>query len=316
MGASATPPHADIAVAASGGRDSTALLHAVVRAAAPEGVRVHALHVHHGLHPQADTWARRVQAQCRRWGAVFHAARLSGAPAAGESVEAWARHGRYAALAAMARAAGCDIVLLAHHRRDQAETVLLQLLRAGGARGLAAMPAEALRDGIRWLRPWRDQPREAIEAYLRRHRLRWVDDPGNDDPRFARTRLQHDVWPALQAAFPQAEAALAGAAARAAEEADALREFVAIDAAACADADALRVAAWRGLSPARQALLLRHQVEAWSGRGVPGTLVRRLMHELPRVPSGQWPAPGGMLRLRRGRLRYVPAPSGPGQHGG
>lgn len=274
---------------------------------------MHALHVHHGLHPQADGWLQQVRAQSRRWGAVFHHTRLAGAPAPAESVEAWARRERYAALAAMARAAGCDIVLLAHHRRDQAETVLLQLLRGGGARGLAAMPAEARRDGIRWLRPWRDQPREAIEAYLRRHRLRWVDDPGNDDPRFARNRVQHTVWPALQAAFPQAEAALAGAAARAAEEADALREFVAVDAAACTDGDALRVAAWRSLSPARQALLLRHQVQAWSGRGVPGTLVRRLIDELPHVPSGQWPAPGGTLRLRRGLLRYVPGPSGPGQ---
>jgi tRNA(Ile)-lysidine synthase len=247
---------------------------------------------------------------------MFHAARLPGAPAAAESVEAWARRERYVALAALARAAGCDIVLLAHHRRDQAETVLLQLLRGGGARGLAAMPAEAERDGIRWLRPWRDQPREAIEAYLRRHRLRWVDDPGNADPRFARNRLQHAVWPALLAAFPQSEAALSGAAARAAEEAAALREFVAGDARACMDDDALRVAAWGALSPARRALLLRHQIEAWSGRGVPGTLVRRLMDELPRVPSGQWPAPGGTLRLRRGVLRYVHAPSGAGQHGG
>lgn len=321
MGASATPPRADIAVAVSGGRDSTALLHATLRAATPLGVHVHALHVHHGLHPQADAWARQVRAQARRWGASFRDTRLPGAPAPAESVEAWARRGRYAALAGMAREAGCTIVLLAHHRRDQAETVLIQLLRGGGVRGLAAMPADVTRDGIRWLRPWRDHPREAIEAYLRRHRLRWVDDPGNDDARFARNRLQQAVWPGLLAAFPQAETALAGAATRAAEEAQALREFVVADAATCADGDALRVTLWRGLSPARQALLLRHLVEAWSGRGVPGTLVRRLASELPRTASGRWPAPGGWLELRRGRLRYradpsAQAASGPGQDSG
>lgn len=345
MGASATPPRADdgagapagittaagglhVAVAASGGRDSTALLHATVRAARALGLQVHALHVHHGLHPQADEWARHVQAQCRRWGAQFHLARLQGAPAPAQSLEAWARHGRYQALAALARAAGCTAVLLGHHRRDQAETVLLQLLRGGGARGLAAMPAAARRDGIHWLRPWRDQPRSAIEAYLRRHRLRWVDDPSNADTRLARNRLQRQAWQALEAAFPQAESALAAAAQRAAEEAGALRELAAQDAAACGAAGpgsegaggigSLRVAAWRTLSPARQALLLRHLVEAWSGRGVPGTLVRRLLDELPRVPSGQWPAPGGMLRLRRGRLHYLALPqpvpaSGAGQ---
>lgn len=311
MGATTTPPRADIAVAASGGRDSTALLHATVAAARRLGVQVHALHVHHGLHPDADAWARHVQAQCRRWGAVFHLTRLQGAPAPAQSIEAWARSGRYQALAAMARAAGCPAVLLAHHRRDQAETVLLQLMRGGGARGLAAMPAAVRRDDIVWLRPWRDQPRRAIEGYLRRHRLRWIDDPANADPRLARSRLQQQAWTALEAAFEQAEAALAAAAVRAAEEAAALRELAQLDAAACTDASGLRVAAWSALSPARRALLLRHLIEAWSGRGVPGTLVRRLLQELPRARAGRWPAPGGMLCLRRGCLGYLAQPDAP-----
>lgn len=305
-------------MAASGGRDSTALLHATVRAARPLGIAVHALHVHHGLQASADAWARQVQAQCRRWGAHFHLARLGGAPAPAESLEAWARRGRYAALAALARAAGCHAVLLAHHRRDQAETVLLQLMRGGGARGLAAMPAHAERDGLSWLRPWLDQPRTAIEAYLARYRLRWVDDPSNADPRFARNRLQHRAWLALDHAFPQAEAALAGAAQRAAEEAQALRELARMDALACCDDAGLRRADWLGLSPARRALLLRHLVEAWSGRGVPGTLVQRLRTELAQLPSGRWPAPGGQLELRGGRLRFLPdaRASGRGQPSG
>ncbi len=178
MGVSPTPPSAEppaerrVAVAVSGGRDSTALLHATLRAARPLGIDVVGLHVNHGLQPEADRWAARVRAQCRRWGAGFELARLTGAPAPAESVEAWARRERYAALARMALVRGCGIVLLAHHRRDQAETVLLQLLRGGGARGLAAMPAQAIRDGIVWLRPWRAQSRTAIEAYVRRHRLR------------------------------------------------------------------------------------------------------------------------------------------------
>lgn len=312
MGASATPPRAEapgragIAVAASGGRDSTALLHATVRAARALGVQVHALHVQHGLHPDAQVWADRVRGQCRRWGAAFHITRLTTAPAAAESVEAWARRERYAALAAMAQAAGCDAVLLAQHRRDQAETVLLQLMRGGGARGLAGMPRVVQRAGLQWLRPWRDQPRAAIEAYLARHRLRWVDDPSNSDPRFARNRLQRQAWSALDAAFPQAEAALAGAARRAAEEARALLELAQLDAAACCDAEGLRRDRWRALSPARRALLLRHLVEAWTGRGVPGSLVQRLSTELARLPSGRWPAPGGMLQLRRGHLQFLP----------
>ena len=319
MAASTTRPTADatalqIAVAASGGRDSTALLHCTARRARELGARVHALHVHHGLLPQADAWQRQLGAQCRRWAAAglpvtLHVQRLHGAPAAGDSVEAWARRERYAALAVLARAADCHAVLLAHHRRDQAETVLLQLLRGAGARGLAAMPAQASRDGILWLRPWLDQPRAAIEAYLARHRLRWVDDASNAEPHLARNRLRLQVWPRLEAAFPHTEAALATAAARAAEEAACLRELAALDAAACVDGDALALDAWRALSEARRANLLRHQLEAWCGRGVPQTLMQRLVHELadrqPGVPVGRWPAPGGELRLYRDRLGFV-----------
>jgi tRNA(Ile)-lysidine synthase len=312
MGASATRRSADpaVAVAASGGRDSTALLHATARAAAALGLRVHALHVHHGLNPAADRWAAHVRRQGRRWGLAVHVHRLAGAPAAGDSVEAWARRERYAALAAMARSAGCSVVLLAHHRRDQAETVLLQLLRGAGARGLAAMPAATERDGIHWLRPWRDQPREAIEAYVRRHRLAFVDDDSNADPRFARNRLRLQLWPALEQAFPGAEPALATAARRAAEEAQALHELAALDAASVREGDTLLKAAWLALSPARRLLQLREAVAGWTGQGVPDTLVRRLAAELPRCPSGRWPAPGGWLLLRGGRLSYLPQPSG------
>ncbi|MBE0548863.1 MAG: tRNA lysidine(34) synthetase TilS, partial [Rubrivivax sp.] len=184
-----------VAVAASGGRDSTALLHCVVRRAAALGIEVVALHVHHGLMPAADTWLRQVRGQSRRWGAAFMCHRLDGSPPPGASVEAWARGERYRALAAMAREAGCGLVLLAHHRRDQAETWLLQALRGAGPAGLAAMPLQASRQGLVWARPWLDQARQAIDAYVRRHRLQFVDDASNADPRFARNRLRAAVWP-------------------------------------------------------------------------------------------------------------------------
>lgn len=296
-----------MAVATSGGRDSTALLHATVRAAEGQGIHVVALHVHHGLQQQADEWARHVRQQCRRWGARFRLATLSGQPLPAESVEAWARRERYAALAQMATAAECDTVLLAHHRRDQAETVLLQLMRGAGARGLAAMPVTARRQSITWLRPWRDQPRQAIEAYVQRYRLTWVDDDSNDNPRFARNQLRQTVWPALDQAFPGAEAALAFAARRAADEAAVLLEVAALDAQTMVADGALLVPLWRKLSPARQVLQLRHVLEHWTGRGAPESLVRRLTDELPRCPAGRWPAPGGQLSLRRGRLRFEPS---------
>lgn len=314
MAASATRRSAEtppvVAVAASGGSDSTALLHATVHAAARLGVHVVALHVHHGLQPQADAWLAHVRAQCRRWAARglpvrFAATRLPTRPGAGDSVEAWARRERYAALAAMARAAGASLVLLAHHRRDQAETFVLQALRGAGPAGLAAMPQRVERDGLVWARPWLDHDDAAIDAYLRRHRLRWVDDPSNADAAYARSRLRTRVMPALRAAFDGADAALA-AAAREAQAAQAcLDEVATADLASACDADgALRLDAWRALTPARRRNALRAWLRMRTGRGAAATVVERLLAEAGRTPSARWPLPGGgEVHLYRGRLR-------------
>lgn len=302
-------PAPRVAVAASGGRDSTALLHCTARAAAVLGVEVVALHVHHGLMPQADTWWHRVRAQAYRWGAGFASRHLEGAPSPGDSVEAWARRGRYAALVEMAREAGCTLVLLAHHRRDQAETVLLQALRGGGAAALAAMSTTTLREGIVFARPWLSMPREAVEAYVRRHRLAHVDDPSNGDPALARARLRA-LWPVLQAAFPQAEATLAHTAQRLADERALLDELAASD-LTTAGGPALDVAALHGLSLPRRRQLLRGWLRGALPSPVPETLVRRLADELPAAVHARWPAPGGELRLRRGRLQWHAAAAAP-----
>jgi tRNA(Ile)-lysidine synthase len=307
-----TPPC--VAVATSGGRDSTALLHSTLRCARELGVQVWALHVHHGLMPQADAWLAQVRSQARRWGASFAATRLEGAPASGQSVEAWARVQRYRALAEMAHAAGCSLVLLAHHRRDQAETWLLQALRGAGHLGLASMPRVAQRHGITWARPWLDRPRELIDAYARRHRLRVVDDPSNADVRFARSRLRTQAWPALSGAFPDAEAQLAQAA-RHAHEASLLADEVArLDLAACSGAQGLDVAAWRALSPARRSNALRAWLRRTLGSAAPQTLVQRLLEELQpsrTARSARWPTPGAVLGLHRGVLSLVPPAMAP-----
>lgn len=299
-----------IAVAVSGGHDSTALWHATARAARGSALQVVGLHVHHGLQPQADAWVRHLQAQARRWAArdlpvslQWH--RLQGAPAVGDSIEAWARRERYAALTEMARGCGAGIVLLAHHRRDQAETFLLQALRGAGAAGLAAMPREAQRDGIVWARPWLEQPREAIEAYLLRHRLGFIDDPSNADRRLARNRLRHELWPALDQSFGQAETSLVASALRAQEAAACLRELAQIDAS---PDGRLHLAAWLKLSAARRANLLRAWLSGQTSAGVPESLVQRLLHELPEAANAcAWPWHGGELRLHAGQLQVVRA---------
>ncbi len=301
-----------LAVAYSGGRDSTALLHATVAAAEPLGLHVLALHVHHGLSVEADHWMAHGQALCERWArrgrpVEFVARVLSTRPARGESVEAWARQARYRALREMAVEHGADLVLLAHHRRDQAETFVLQALRGGGVAALSAMPRKVRRDGVTWARPWLDQPRERIDAYLRRYRLAHVDDDTNDDERFARNRLRARVWPALTEAFADAEASLAGAAQWAQEASAGLAELAAVDLATVCLDDSLEVATWRALSPVRQSNALRAWLRERIGKPPPATLVERLLKELRPTGAVRWPVPGGALRSYRGRLHYEAA---------
>jgi tRNA(Ile)-lysidine synthase len=211
----------------------------------------------------------------------------------------------------MAREAGCSLVLLAHHRRDQAETVLLQALRGAGRPAWRRCRRLAERAGLSWARPWLHQPRRAVDAYVQRHRLQPVDDPSNADDRLARNRLRLQLWPALEAAFPHAETSLAAAAVRAQEARAALDELAALDLATLVDADgALAVAGWRALSTARQANALRAWWAAQAGHSAPLALVSRLLAEVPAKGVARWPAGAGWwCLLRGGRLRVV-APAG------
>jgi tRNA(Ile)-lysidine synthase len=310
-----------VAVAFSGGRDSTALLHAALAVAATHGVVVLALHVHHGLSPHADEWLRHCESQCARWAKAgrpveFHAQRLSGAPAPGDSVEAWARDARYRALRTMAVAHGASVVMLAHHRRDQAETWLLQALRGAGVAGLAAMPRGVVRDGIAWHRPWLAKGSDEIDAYVRRHRLKHISDDSNADPRFARNRLRLQVWPALSAAFPHAETTLATAAQWAQQADAALAELAALDVAPLVVGDGIGVERWLALSPARRSNALRAWLAVPLCGRVPASLVTRLCDELPTRRLARWPVDGGELCVYRGVLRHVAPPSHHGVHPG
>jgi len=296
-----------VAVAYSGGRDSSALLHAALVAAGEQGFRVVALHVNHGLSAYADAWLAHCEDQCRRWAArgrplAFDHRRLSGRPARGDSVEAWARRGRYAALREMALAHGAPVVMLAHHRQDQAETLLLQALRGAGVAGLAAMPQAIEREGITWLRPWLQVSPGTIAVYARRHRLRHVEDDSNADRRFARNRLRLDVWPALGAAFPQAEVALSAAATWAREAQRCADELAAIDEARILDARGLDIAEWSRLSPARRSNVLRAWLKAQTGASTSAATIQRLLAELSARSPAQWLVGGFALRRYRGHL--------------
>jgi tRNA(Ile)-lysidine synthase len=209
-----------VCVALSGGVDSVTLLHKL-RARGP----VSALHVHHGLSPNADAWAAFCRKLCKRWHVPLTVYRVK-VVRRGKGLEAAARHARYEAFAK----ADAQRIALAHNLDDQAETVLMNLLRGAGRRGASGMPKQSRYKGKTLLRPLLDTPRDAIEAYARRHRLAWVEDESNADESLTRNFVRRRIGPLLQERYPGWRQNLARAARHfSRQEADAqdlLRKFL------------------------------------------------------------------------------------------
>ncbi len=227
------PAGVPVAVALSGGRDSVVLLDALAQVTPPRGHALTALHVHHGLSPHAGDWQRFCADLCAARCVPFAVRAVTVAPGSRAGIEAEARRLRYAALADAAAAAGARFVALAHHRDDQAETLLLQLMRGAGPHGLAGMAAvRTAPDGTTFVRPLLDVARAAIDAYARAAGLSWVDDESNAEHRHLRNAVRHAVLPAMAGVFPQPAATLARAAAHQADAARLADDLAALDAAA------------------------------------------------------------------------------------
>lgn len=198
-------------VAWSGGLDSTVLLHllSVYRQHRPLAPPLLAIHVNHQLQPDAAGWAAHCCELARTLGVPLRNLTVS-VNSTGAGLEADARHARYPALEA-GMAPG-EVVLFAHHRDDQAETVLLRLLRGSGLAGLQGMPRQRAMGRGTLLRPLLPWGRAELEAYARRHRLTWVEDPSNVDPRQDRNFLRQQVLPLLASRWPDSVASLVRAA--------------------------------------------------------------------------------------------------------
>jgi tRNA(Ile)-lysidine synthase len=260
---------ASLVVAYSGGRDSTALLSLVCElrdARAPGFARPHAVHVHHGLHRDADSWADHCERHCAGLRIELNVRRVR-VERRGAGVEAAAREARYRALADAARELGAAAVLTAHHLDDRLETFLLQWIRGAGLEGLAAMAPTRELDvnspssvPILLLRPLLHVPRERIERYVDHKRLAFIDDPSNSDPRFDRNALRLRVMPELG----RLRSGFRGAAERSieliAEGAEVLRSVAREDLQACtrdAPVSMLRIDRLAALPEARRTLVLR-----------------------------------------------------------
>jgi tRNA(Ile)-lysidine synthase len=249
----ALSPSLPLAVAYSGGADSTVLLHA---AAARWPGQVHAIHVHHGLQAAADAFEAHCARVCAQLGLALHTVRVDARHAPGESPEDSARRARYRALAASAQAHGLQTVLLAQHADDQVETLLLALSRGAGLPGLAAMGPSFERHGMRFERPLLQLAGAVLRAWLHEAGIAFVEDPSNGDTAFTRNRIRRELLPALEAAFPRFRETFARSARHAAQAQELLADL------AVRDLDAMGgmplIAPLRELPRARQANLLRH----------------------------------------------------------
>jgi tRNA(Ile)-lysidine synthase len=204
-------------LALSGGLDSTVLLHLLVDVSKTLPFQLQAQHIHHGLSKNADAWANFCEETCQKLNTPFSVSHIKINKNSGLGIEATARAERYKALLAV----DADLVCLAHHQDDQAETLLLQLARGAGVKGLASMPfiSEKL------LRPLLDVPRSQLEAYAKQHQLTWIEDESNRDTKFDRNFMRHEIVPVLVKQYPAIKQTISRSAQHMAEAASLLDEL-------------------------------------------------------------------------------------------
>ena len=296
-----------ILVGLSGGVDSVVLLHALSRAV--RGVR--AAHVNHGLSPNAERWTAFCRRLCKGLGVPLTVRRVRVAKR-GEGLEAAARAARYAAFAKLS----FDVLALAHQLDDQAETVLMNLLRGAGTRGASGMRARSAFRGRTLVRPLLEVPRDSIVAYAREHSLAWVEDETNQSDAYARNFIRLHVAPLLTARYPRWREALARAARHfARSEADGrvlLREFLAAKGLR-APSEAKLVEMLKQLSAAAPGTRIEHdgaELRVYRGEVRVAPLRKRAPFQ-PVAWHGErklmLPALGGELRFRRARGKGIDA---------
>ena len=240
-----------LCLAFSGGLDSCVLLSALLAAQKKLNFELCALHVHHGLSPNADAWADFCSQTCKAAKVPLQVERVKVDQKAGLGIEAAARQARYQVLLE----SEADFIVLAHHQDDQAETLQLQLLRGAGVKGLSAMAAFDTKR--RLLRPLLDVSRAEIETYASDAKLKWVEDESNQDIQYDRNFIRHELTPLLAQRFPSFQTALARSASHMAEASGLLDDLALLDAESCIQDSRLNLLELAKLSEPRAKNLMR-----------------------------------------------------------
>lgn len=242
-----------VCVGLSGGLDSIVLLHVLSRLVPLS--ELSAVHVHHGLSDHADAWARFALDYAASLGVHCTVERVTVLRGSGQGLEGSARTARYHVFAGL----DCDVLALAHHGNDQAETLLFNLLRGSGLAGLAAMPMQRpLADSKKLIRPLLAEPRAVLQDYADAHGLAWVEDESNDSLAFSRNHLRHEILPLLAVRYPSVVRSLNRTAAHVAEAAGLLAELAEADLALCLVEGAFDLGRAAALTEQRQRHALRY----------------------------------------------------------
>nr|WP_314901917.1 tRNA lysidine(34) synthetase TilS [uncultured Deefgea sp.] len=250
-----SPEPVRLCVGFSGGLDSTVLLHWLSTQQTDLGFQLSAVHVHHGLSPNADAWADHATQIAAQLNIECPVVRVSLANLHGQGIEGGARKARYAVFAQQ----HCDAVLLAHHQNDQSETLLINLLRGSGPAGLAAMPvSRPLNAEIQLLRPLLHLPRAELLHYALHHELQWIEDESNTNTDFKRNKVRHELVPMLEGINPKAISTIARSAIHQSDASAILLERAQEDLIQCCEHDALMLSELEKLTSARQRNLLHH----------------------------------------------------------
>lgn len=297
-------------VAYSGGVDSTVLLHILAGICRDEGIPLAALHADHGLHVRSGDWRRRCEARCREWGVDFHATTLSLAGDDKLGPEGRARAARYRWFREIAGDGAW--LFTAHHRRDQAETVIERLTRGSGPRGLRGiLPLTRLHD-LNVVRPLLEVPREAIHAYAAYHRLDWITDDSNRNSYFTRNYIRNQVLPSLRERWPEIEMALSRTARVMADAQLILDDAAAADLQRLDDRSvrgdaSLDIHGLRTMTLERRRNVLRHWIHRETGIPLGFARLNRIAEAVDSYPAGRggldWPPVD--LRLFHDRLYLV-----------
>ena len=287
-------------IAFSGGLDSTVLMHACCALRGTSLLPLFsAVHVHHGLQSAADTWVAHCADICQVLAVPFEVRYVGAHAAPGESPEEAARKARYAALAQLISPG--EVLLTAQHMDDQAETLLLQLLRGAGIPGLAAMPPWSCFGPGFLCRPLLDFSRRSLQQYAERHNLRWIDDPSNEDLRFDRNYLRREILPRLEVRWPALAQATCRTARHCAEAYGLLEEMSdeLLRRVRHPARNTLFVDRLTSLSSPRQRLTLRKWLRTSGCLPPSRAIIERILSEL--LPAGADRQPA--IRYRQAELR-------------